>query len=152
MKVNQSTLADDIFISVETLLPTCSFPTYHAHNVYEIYILNSGERNIFIGSKLYHTSPGVVAMIRPHIPHRSFGNTPYSGICVEFSKGYLDEQLSSRRTDGSVAVLYSAGYIAAGNVSEGTLVQRGESNKRKDSKERVSFEPGRNFRRVSKCN
>lgn len=47
MKVNQSTLADDIFISVETLLPTCSFPTYHAHNVYEIYILNSGERNIF---------------------------------------------------------------------------------------------------------
>ena len=64
MKVNQSTLADDIFISVETLLPTCSFPTYHAHNVYEIYILNSGERNIFIGSKLYHTSPGVVAMIR----------------------------------------------------------------------------------------
>ena len=86
MKVNQSTLADDIFISVETLLPTCSFPTYHAHNVYEIYILNSGERNIFIGSKLYHTSPGVVAMIRPHIPHRSFGNTPYSGICVEFSK------------------------------------------------------------------
>ena len=56
MKVNQSTLADDIFISVETLLPTCSFPTYHAHNVYEIYILNSGERNIFIGSKLYHTS------------------------------------------------------------------------------------------------
>ena len=42
MKVNQSTLADDIFISVETLLPTCSFPTYHAHNVYEIYILNSG--------------------------------------------------------------------------------------------------------------
>lgn len=96
MKVNQSTLADDIFISVETLLPTCSFPTYHAHNVYEIYILNSGERNIFIGSKLYHTSPGVVAMIRPHIPHRSFGNTPYSGICVEFSKGYLDEQLSSR--------------------------------------------------------
>ena len=96
MKVNQSTLADDIFISVETLLPTCSFPTYHAHNVYEIYILNSGERNTFIGSKLYHTSPGVVAMIRPHIPHRSFGNTPYSGICVEFSKGYLDEQLSSR--------------------------------------------------------
>ena len=96
MKVNQSTLADDIFISVETLLPTCSFPTYHAHNVYEIYILNSGERNILIGSKLYHTSPGVVAMIRPHIPHRSFGNTPYSGICVEFSKGYLDEQLSSR--------------------------------------------------------
>ena len=36
-------------------------------------------------------------------------------------------------------MLYSAGYIAAGNVSEGTLVQRGESNKRKDSKERVSL-------------
>lgn len=110
MKVNQSTLADDIFISVETLLPTCSFPTYHAHNVYEIYILNSGERNIFIGSKLYHTSPGVVAMIRPHIPHRSFGNTPYSGICVEFSKGYLDEQLSSRERTEVLRALFSRLY------------------------------------------
>ena len=94
MKINNSTLSDDVFVTVENLLPNRSFPTYHAHNVFEIYILKAGERNFYVGNKLYQTIMGDAALICPHIPHRSFGTTPYSGICIEFTAGYIKNQCS----------------------------------------------------------
>lgn len=89
VKVLHSTLADDIFVTLETTTAAGSFPAFHAHNAYEIYILTSGSRNIFIGNNLYTVTAGDASMVRAQIPHRSYGKTPYSGICIEFTGAYL---------------------------------------------------------------
>ena len=96
MKIMESTLADDAFISVENMIPAGSFPAYHSHNVLEIYILNSGSRQIFIGTTLYSTAPGDAALIMPHIPHRSFGKVSYSGICIEISQRFWQKPCRSQ--------------------------------------------------------
>lgn len=95
MKTLESTLSDDIFITLETTREAGTFPAYHSHNVYEIYILASGNRTMFIGNIPYSVVAGDAAMIQPHIPHRSYGNTPYSGICIEFSGKYINDNFSA---------------------------------------------------------
>lgn len=87
----ESKLSDDIFITVESTVEASSFPAYHSHNVYEIYILVSGIRNMFIGNDLYTVEAGDATLLKPYIPHRSYGKTPYKGICIEFSEKYLTE-------------------------------------------------------------
>ncbi|MBQ9766341.1 MAG: helix-turn-helix domain-containing protein [Lachnospiraceae bacterium] len=89
MKVMNSVLSDDIYISLEETVEAGSFPVYHSHNVYEIYILAEGKRSMFIGNKLYDISVGDAAMIKPQIPHRSFGKIAYKGICIEFTERYI---------------------------------------------------------------
>lgn len=95
MKIMNFKLADDIFITLESTVRAGSFPAYHSHNVYEIYILADGMRNIYIGNKLYEVTAGDAVMIESDIPHRSYGNTPYRGICIEFSPKYLSDNFTS---------------------------------------------------------
>ena len=64
-------------------------PAFHCHDVYELYLLKSGQRDIYIGNRLYTAQPGDTALILPGTPHRSFGDTPYSGVCVEFTEDYI---------------------------------------------------------------
>lgn len=88
------TLSDDIFITIENTACAGSFPAYHSHNVYEIYILTDGARNMYIGNSLYAVEAGDAAMLNPNIPHRSYGSIPYCGICIEFSEKYLSHNLT----------------------------------------------------------
>lgn len=94
MKTMNYTLSDDIFITVENTARAGSFPAYHSHNAYEIYILTDGARNMYIGNNLYAVESGDAAMLKPDIPHRSYGTTPYCGICIEFSEKYLSDNLT----------------------------------------------------------
>lgn len=95
MKTLYSKLADDIFITLESTVRAGSFPAYHSHNVYEIYILVDGVRNMYIGNDLFAVNAGDATMINPNIPHRSYGDIPYSGICVEFSPKYLSDNFAT---------------------------------------------------------
>lgn len=91
MKTKKSILADDFIINNDIKEFADTFPTFHYHNAYEIYILMSGERNLIINNMIYKTSGYDAAMILPGEFHRSFGETPYSGICLNFSDIYLDK-------------------------------------------------------------
>lgn len=67
-----------------------SMPFSHHHTHYEIYILLSGERNVTIGDATYHVNAGTACLFEGNISHRSVGDTDYSGICIHFSKTYLE--------------------------------------------------------------
>ena len=67
-----------------------SMPFSHHHTHYEIYMLLSGERNVTIGDATYHVKPGTACLFEGTISHRSVGDTDYSGICIHFSKSYLE--------------------------------------------------------------
>ena len=92
-------ISDGIYITSETTDEAGSFPAYHSHNVYEIYILTSGRRDMYVGTGTYAARAGDAGLIPPHMPHRSCGKTPYSGICVEFSDGYLEGLTASERDE-----------------------------------------------------
>ncbi len=82
-------ISDGIYITSETTDEAGSFPAFHSHNVYEIYVLTSGRRDMYVGTGVYAVRAGDAVLIPPHVPHRSCGKTPYSGICIEFSDGAL---------------------------------------------------------------
>ena len=67
-----------------------SMPYSHHHTHYEIYILLSGERTVTIGNITHHVKAGFACLFESNISHRSEGNTDYSGICIHFSKNYLE--------------------------------------------------------------
>lgn len=80
---------DELSVNYDQKYVGMNFPVFHCHNVYEIYLLESGERTIVIDDMMYKTYSNDVAMIRPYALHRSFGDTPYRGICINFSDAYL---------------------------------------------------------------
>ena len=84
MKALEQTLLDNIFIGTEIERNVKSFPAFHKHNAYEIYILMRGTRNMCIGNSVYAIREGDASMLKPDIPHRSFGDDTYDGICIEF--------------------------------------------------------------------
>jgi len=67
-----------------------TLPVFHYHNIYEIYILESGERTLIINNTIFETNACHAALINPNEFHRSYGTTPFSGICFHFSEKYLD--------------------------------------------------------------
>lgn len=85
---------DELSINYDQKYVGMNFPVFHCHNVYEIYILEAGERTIVIDDMMYKTYGNDVAMIRPYALHRSFGDTPYRGICINFSDPYLYQYFS----------------------------------------------------------
>lgn len=89
MKLEESLYQNDYIIHKDNKEYGTNFPTFHYHNCYEIYILKSGIRTLIIDSNVYVTTDYDVAMIKPGEIHRSFGDTPYSGICVNFTDSYL---------------------------------------------------------------
>lgn len=88
----QTKVAGDSYLNLEERERTFVSPAFHCHAVYELYILKEGRRKLYVGNRLYATAFGDVAMIPPNVPHRSFGQTAYSGICMEFSESYLYRQ------------------------------------------------------------
>ena len=89
MEQIQSTYKNDIFVSREQKKIPFNQVTFSAHNAYEIYVLLEGERRAYIGDNIYDTCAGDVLMLRPDIPHRSEGNTPYGGLCFQFTESLL---------------------------------------------------------------
>ena len=65
-------------------------PYSHHHTHYEIYILLSGERTVTIGNITHHVKAGFACLFESNISHRSEGSTDYSGLCIHFSKNYLE--------------------------------------------------------------
>jgi len=82
-----------IYISRENRTTPLHLPAFASHSSYEIYILASGKRNIFIGTKLFSTEACDVALIPPDVAHRSFG-TAHKGISLEFTKEYLEKNFA----------------------------------------------------------
>lgn len=66
-------------------------PYSHHHTNYEIYILLSGERLVTIGDITYRVKAGMASLFESNISHRSVGDTDYTGICIHFSKVYLEK-------------------------------------------------------------
>jgi AraC-like DNA-binding protein len=94
LKARKSILVDDLMINYDKKDYGMTMHTFHYHNVYEIYILTSGKRNLVINEMIYDTCEYDVAMIAPEKFHRSYGNTPYSGICLNFSENYLNQSFT----------------------------------------------------------
>ena len=81
---------ENFVISYEETKKGWSMPFAHHHSHYEIYILLSGQRNVTIGDVTHHVETGIASLFESNISHRSVGDTDYSGICIHFSKGYLE--------------------------------------------------------------
>ena len=90
MEQIQSVYKNDIFVSREQKSIPFNQVTFSAHNAYEIYILLHGEREVYVDDKVYDTGVGSALMIRPDVPHRSEGNTPYGGLCFQFTESFLE--------------------------------------------------------------
>lgn len=94
--ISQST--SSIYIGCEDRLKPLHMPVFASHNSYEIDILISGERNIFIGKKLFSAVVGDVSFIKPNVPHRSFG-TAHKGIFIEVSPDYIEENFTAEEKE-----------------------------------------------------
>lgn len=94
--IETSTYGGELYVEYDKKYLGTHFPVFHCHNVYEIYLLEQGVRNIVIEDMIYQTSDGDAAMIYPNRLHRSFGDTPYSGICINFNDRYLDKYFSAK--------------------------------------------------------
>ncbi|MBQ8300829.1 MAG: helix-turn-helix domain-containing protein [Clostridia bacterium] len=77
-------------ISQESYDTAWTMPYAHYHNDYEIYILKNGQRTVTIAENEYITSAKSAVLFSPNTPHKSRGDEPFSGICIHFSKLYLD--------------------------------------------------------------
>ena len=84
-------LCEDFEISYEDTKKGWSMPYSHHHTNYEIYILLSGERLVTIGDITYRVEAGMASLFESNISHRSVGDTDYTGICIHFSKTYLQK-------------------------------------------------------------
>lgn len=81
---------DNFNMSYEETKKGWSMPYAHHHTHHEIYILLSGERIVTIGDATYHVTAGTACLFESDISHRSVGDTDYSGICIHFSRKYLE--------------------------------------------------------------
>lgn len=91
MQTKRANINSSLEISRESIDYAWTMPYAHFHNSYEIYILTSGERIITIDEEEYQTVAGDVALFAQRRPHKSKGTTPFSGICVHFSKDFIHQ-------------------------------------------------------------
>ena len=84
-------LYEDLEIFNEKKKKGWSMPYSHHHTNYEIYILLSGKRLVTIGDITYRVEAGMASLFESNISHRSVGDTDYTGICIHFSKAYLEK-------------------------------------------------------------
>lgn len=81
-------------ISQESIDHGWTMPYAHYHEDYEIYILKSGERTVMINDLEYLAQPHSATLFSKNTIHRSYGDTPFSGICIHFSERYLKQYLT----------------------------------------------------------
>lgn len=96
MQTRRANINSSLEISRESIDYAWTMPYAHFHNSFELYILTSGERIITIEEEEYQTFAGDVALFTPGRPHSSRGTTPFSGICVHFSKDFIQQSFGER--------------------------------------------------------
>lgn len=96
MKAIKCIVYDDLFIQYDEKNYPMTMPTFHYHDIYEVYILRTGVRHIILNNLVYRTEALDAALIRPNEFHRSYGDTPYSGICLNFSDRFLDSYFTPK--------------------------------------------------------
>lgn len=67
--------------------------SFHFHNVYEIYYFITGERKLFHKDRIYHITPGDIAVINKYEIH-SIGDWEKPGhsmIMIDFQKNFLSD-------------------------------------------------------------
>lgn len=89
-----SFISDDFRMSQECVEKGWVMPYTHYHKSHEIYLLESGERIVTVDGEDYKTGAWDAALFGSDIPHRSRGETAFSGICLHFSERYLDMYFS----------------------------------------------------------
>lgn len=68
-----------------------SMPNLHSHHHYELYFLESGERNFYIDGSLYLVKENTAVLVPPYVMHKTEGG-PFSRINVDFSDDIFDIQ------------------------------------------------------------
>lgn len=90
MKTKRQSIYDNFRISQESIDNGWTMPYSHCHSAYEIYILKSGKRTVIIDDMEYTAAEKDATLFSSYTPHKSKGDTPFSGICIHFSERYLD--------------------------------------------------------------
>lgn len=90
MNARRCYINDDFRISHEEFNTGWDMPYAHYHNSYEIYLLKTGERKVTFGDTEFPVHAREVTLFNSNVMHCSRGNTPFSGICIHFSKWYLE--------------------------------------------------------------
>ena len=80
----------DFTITKEVTSGGYNMPYSHMHNSFEISLLISGDRTVIIDDEKHKVAAGDVTLFDKNIPHRSYGDAPYSGICIKFKDYYLN--------------------------------------------------------------
>lgn len=83
-------------ISQETADEGWNMPYTHFHDSYELYILKSGERTVIVDGHEYKTGAHDAVLFNKNVPHRSFGSTPFSGICIHILGSYPDSYFTKK--------------------------------------------------------
>lgn len=82
---------DDFFI--EHSYSNLKMPSMHYHSTYELYYLESGEREYFVEDKFFRVKTGSFILISPYKLHRTGGNYG-KRILVGFSENFLKKTFS----------------------------------------------------------
>lgn len=76
---------------------------YHCHNFYELYYLESGQRDYLIGQSNYPVTEGCFVLVKPHVMHQTFGGA-FSRRLIHFGYDFLKQYLSVKSVDELLAV------------------------------------------------
>ena len=90
MNTKRSYINDNFRISQEQFDCGWTMPCAHYHNACEIYVLKSGQRIVSFENEEFTVNAHEVTLFDSNVHHKSRGDAAFSGICIHFSKWYLD--------------------------------------------------------------
>ena len=99
-----------------------SMPYSHHHTHYEIYILLSGERTVTIDNITHHVKAGFACLFEGNISHRSEGINDYSGICIHFTKKYLENHFLQNVVSSYLACFKTPVFFVPEDYREKLLI------------------------------
>lgn len=73
-------------------------PTFHFHDSYELFVLQSGTRNVYIDNEIVNTQKNDAVLFASGVPHKSSGSTPYNGFCIHFPSSMLINLSSAKKS------------------------------------------------------
>lgn len=91
---------DDFFI--EHAQSNMKMPSMHYHDTYELYYLESGQREYFVEDKFFNVNSGDFVLIAPYKLHRTGGSFAKRTI-IGFSKEFLMKTFSEEATEKILA-------------------------------------------------
>ena len=103
---------ESIGIYVNQRIGKSSMLEMHDHSYYEIFFLEKGEREYFIGDRFYKVKGGETVLIPPGVLHRTVGDMAHRTL-LHISKGYLSRYFAPTIVEGlsclkGASVLHSA--------------------------------------------